>query len=342
VADIIVDKLATPSGYLGSHAAFNWNIFNSTWPPDHIDEAARLLERRDLRAVFLRLARALGGMGVSGGASGLRAYGYPLRSYAEAWALTGDLEYLRYGKRLLELWAARETPGDMHQTARLLLRMPYLMHALARWNHDPGEPALPPFYAGVPTGDHRLLFLVREDRDRNFRLRFSFESGTAFFYPWPASGTFYVRIRDPRNRLVAEESFRTERETRKLYQGGKDGRIRIYEIAADGLTGQYRVEIHADQPRQVVGFAGSDLDKVVVGGSSGELWLDRGRYYTPAPEGVSTARPAPLHPADGSRLWAFELDNEYGELTRVRLSGPAAVVAPSAQAWFEPVQPIQR
>ncbi|MBP1611256.1 MAG: hypothetical protein H6Q04_3491, partial [Acidobacteria bacterium] len=85
---IILAKLPRPDGYWG-RSAINWDVMTTTWIPAQFEKYCRISGNAAAKKEFLRVAKALGGLGLTEDTNGTRTYGYPFRLYSYAYELTG-------------------------------------------------------------------------------------------------------------------------------------------------------------------------------------------------------------------------------------------------------------
>jgi hypothetical protein len=283
--DAILNRLVRPDGYWGRSSS-NWDIMTTTWPLEPFEEFCRMTERQDAKKEYLRVAKAEGGMGLTSNTSGFRTHGYPLRAYAYAYELTGDREFISYGKHYYDLYIANaeseigldSNRPDMHGLARIILRLPYFLETLAQYGAAAEEPLYPPAFIRLPQ-NKKVTFFTHKEADHGTHIAFTFRTGTAFFNDWQDSGNFTLRILDPDNKEVLRERFIIPKAYNDIFAGGRDNRLKSFAIPRQGKAGPYRIEISADKAGHVFSLASNDSGKTVIYVPSEGILLDRGRYY---------------------------------------------------------------
>ncbi len=302
-------------GYLNNSGMFNWNIFTSAWAIDHLLDYYRVSNNPDVLEMYIRLTKAMAGMGKMADTSGVRDYaGAQIRALAECYYLTGDATYLQYAKYWLTGYFGEpreftKTSGSgafsnatFHDASVFFFTAPYAIKALEDYGFsNVGFPGIPSSYALIPSdGTNKLTYYVHEAADQPFTVGFFLEPDIGFFTAWQASGDFYVSVYDPDGNAVettrtpdnvsaTTHTFTQPNTMAAIIQGGADNRIRRFAVPADGKTGYYRIEITASKANHVAAIESSSLGNIVLNlaaGSSGNS-LGMGLYRIWAPAGTT-------------------------------------------------------
>lgn len=292
----------TPIGTTAvDYQSVNWTAFGMNWQLWPYYQYAAVKNDATVTANVSRTLRACAGMGqiaspLSSGARGCPDYA-GLAAAPLCYSLTGDTACRNYAQRYLQLF---ENPLYLTSSGFLLgygstfwilERMPWMLKALHGFTSYT-EPPYAISYFQLPASQTVTLKARKPaDQSWNFTMVYDCGVGVDDGYPYPCT-PITVKVVDPAGRTVSgyPQSYTPPNLLTDMIASGGDLRYHKYTVPADGLTGDYQIQIvqsrTADQV--IAGLAGSSLAKVWAALPAGGMNLDTGMYYFNVPSGTSS------------------------------------------------------
>lgn len=337
----IQQKLQLPNGIMADTDQVSYSLLFSAWPPDGLDIYRFVDNSQSTKDSMVKFAKAVGGMGKYDDSLGLRFRGAPFSAFDFGYKLTGDLDFISYGKYYLDIYLSdMEDLYDINSTTRpnmadyawAMIRIPHFLKVLKDYPGTLMYPDFPPMFINMQENGG-VTYVVNEENDKDINLLFAIEVDTND-YGWQTSGNITTKIIDPEGTIISNKNYVMG--NKYDFQPGDtvedDFRLKRITIPADQKTGEYQIYFNADKSKHMVALLESNINQVVIPISTDGVWLGRGRYFFYVPSGTSQfsiTSPAPYwHPvtiynpsgnkqsattinpqtSDRDKLWSFILN----------------------------------